>query len=69
VAEGEYVVTRWTASGTHEGDLEGIPPTGRSTTTSGISVTRIVDGKIVEDRTEWDALGLMTQLGAIPTPA
>jgi steroid delta-isomerase-like uncharacterized protein len=69
VADGEYVATRWTASGTHEGDLEGIAPTGRSTTTSGISVTRIVDGKIVEDYTEWDALGLMTQLGAVPAPA
>ena len=69
VAEGEYVVTRWTARGTHEGDLEGLAPTGRSATTSGISVTRIVDGKIVEDHTEWDALGLMTQLGAIPAPA
>jgi steroid delta-isomerase-like uncharacterized protein len=69
VAEGEYVVTRWTARGTHEGDLEGLAPTGTSATTGGISMTRIVDGKIVEDYTQWDALGLMTQLGAVPTPA
>ena len=69
VADGEYVATRWTASGTHEGDLDGIAPTGRSTTTTGISVTRIVDGKIVEDYTEWDALGLMTQLGVVPAMA
>ena len=69
VAEGEYVVTRWSARGTHEGDLEGLAPTGRSATTSGISITRIVDGKIAEDHTEWNALGLMTQLGAVPTPA
>ena len=69
IAEGEYVVTRWTARGTHEGDLEGIAPTGVSATTTGISVTRIVDGKIVEDHTEWNALGLMTQLGAVPAPA
>lgn len=69
VAEGEYVVTRWTARGTHEGDLEGLAPTGKSATTGGISMTRIVDGKIVEDYTQWDALGLMTQLGAVPTPA
>ena len=69
VAEGEYVVTRWSASGTHDGDLEGIAPTGLSTTTEGISITRIVDGKIVEDHTQWDALGLMTQLGVVPAPA
>ena len=69
VAEGEYVVTRWTARGTHDGDLEGIAPTGVSATTGGISVVRIVDGKIVEDHTQWDALGLMTQLGVVPAMA
>jgi steroid delta-isomerase-like uncharacterized protein len=69
VAEGEYVVTRWTARGTHDGDLDGIAPTGRSATTSGISMVRVVDGKIVEDYTQWDALGLMTQLGVVPAMA
>jgi steroid delta-isomerase-like uncharacterized protein len=69
VAEGEYVVTRWTARGTHDGDLEGIAPTGVSATTGGISIVRIVDGKIVEDHTQWDALGLMTQLGVVPAMA
>jgi steroid delta-isomerase-like uncharacterized protein len=69
VAEGDYVVTRWTAQGTHEGDLAGIGPTGVSATTGGISITRIVDGKIVEDYTQWDALGLMTQLGVVPAMA
>jgi steroid delta-isomerase-like uncharacterized protein len=69
VAEGEYVVTRWTARGTHEGELEGIAPTGIKATTSGISMVRVVDGKIVEDFTEWNALGLMAQLGAVPAPA
>jgi steroid delta-isomerase-like uncharacterized protein len=69
VAEGEYVVTRWTARGTHDGDLEGIAPTGVNATTGGISITRIVDGKIVEDHTQWDALGLMTQLGVVPAMA
>ena len=66
VAEGEYVVTRWTARGTHDGELEGMAPTGVSATTTGISMVRVVDGKIVEDHTEWNALGLMTQLGAVP---
>src|SRR4029453_8059886 len=69
VAEGEYVVQRWTARGTHDGDLEGIAPTGVNATTGGISISRIVDGKIVEDHTQWDALGLMTQLGVVPAMA
>jgi steroid delta-isomerase-like uncharacterized protein len=69
VADGEYVVTRWTARGTHDGDLEGIAPTGVNATTGGISIVRIVDGKIVEDHTQWDALGLMTQLGVVPAMA
>ena len=69
IAEGEYVGTRWTARGTHAGDLEGIAPTGTHATTTGISITRVVDGKIVEDYTEWNALGLMTQLGVVPAMA
>ena len=69
VAEGDYVVTRWTARGTHDGELMGIPPTGNSVTTSGISIERVADGRIVEDHTEWDALGLMQAVGAIPAMA
>jgi steroid delta-isomerase-like uncharacterized protein len=68
VAEGDTVVTRWTARGTHQGELFGIPPTGKQATVTGISIARVVDGKVVEDRTNWDALGMMQQLGAIPTP-
>ena len=66
VAEGDRVVTRWTATGTHDGDLLGIAPTGTVGTTTGISINRIADGKVAEDCTNWDALGLMQQLGAIP---
>ena len=69
VAEGEHVVTRWTARGTHEGELDGLAPTGKSATIEGIKITRVVGGKKVEDHTQWHALGLMTQLGAVPTPA
>jgi steroid delta-isomerase-like uncharacterized protein len=69
IAEGEYVVTRWTGRGTHDGELFGISPTGKSVEATGISIARIVDGKIVEDRTEWNALGLMQQVGAIPAMA
>lgn len=69
VAEGEYVVTRWTARGTHDGELFGIPATGRSVTTTGISIERVVGDKVVEDHTVWDALGMMQQIGAVPAMA
>ncbi len=69
LAEGDRVVIRWTAVGTHEGELFGVAPTGRQATVTGISLTRIVGGRIVEDWTSWDALGLMQQLGALPAPA
>ena len=69
IAEGDLVVTRWKARGTHRGELMGIAPTGRQATITGISIERVVDGKIVEDWTNWDTLGMMQQLGAIPEPA
>jgi steroid delta-isomerase-like uncharacterized protein len=56
-------VTRWTASGTHNGDLLGIPRTGRSISVSGITIARTRNGKIVESWNNWDALGMMRQLG------
>jgi steroid delta-isomerase-like uncharacterized protein len=69
IAEGDVVVTRWTAKGTHQGDLMGIPATGRETTTSGITIHRIRNGKIAEAETSWDQLGLLQQIGAVPAPA
>ena len=69
VAEGDHVVTRWTARGTHDGELFGVPPTGNVVTTTGISIERVVDGQVVEDHTQWDALGMMQQIGAVPTTA
>jgi len=68
IAEGEKVVTRWTAHGTHQGELLGIPATGKSSTVTGISVDRIVNGKIVESWGIFDQFGMMQQLGVIPTP-
>jgi steroid delta-isomerase-like uncharacterized protein len=69
VADGDTVVTRWTATARHEGDLFGIAPTGRAVTITGISIERFHDGRIVEDWAYWDALGLMRQLGVVPEPA
>jgi hypothetical protein len=68
LAEGDRVVTRWTARGTHRGELMGIPPTGKPVTMTGITINRLEGGKVVEDWTVFDQLGLLQQLGAIPAP-
>jgi steroid delta-isomerase-like uncharacterized protein len=65
IAEGDKVVTRWMASGTHRGELMGIPPTEKSVRVSGVTIDRITDGKIAESIGSWDALGLMQQLGVL----
>ncbi len=66
IAEGDQVAVRWTMHGTHTGELLGIPPTGKQVTLTGITIYRLSDGKIVEERGEEDALGFMQQLGVIP---
>jgi steroid delta-isomerase-like uncharacterized protein len=63
IAEGDSVVTRWRVCGTHRGELLGIPPTGRSLIWTGITIHRLVGGRVVEERGEEDALGLMRQIG------
>ena len=68
IAEGVKVVTRWTGHGTHKGELLGIPATDKSSTVTGISVDRIVNGKIAESWGIFDQFGMMQQLGVIPTP-
>ena len=68
IAEGDKVVSRWVARGTHEGDLMGITPTGNRVTTAGMTIDRIADGKIAETWDNYDAMGMMQQLGVIPSP-
>jgi len=68
IVEKNKVVTRWTAHGTHQGELLGMPATGKSTTVTGIAVDRIADGKIAESWLIFDQFGLMQQLGVIPMP-
>ncbi len=69
VAEGDKVVTRWRASGTHQGETEGLgPPTGNRMEITGISIERISEGKVVESWDNYDAMGMMQQLGHIPSP-
>lgn len=66
IADGDLVVTRWRATGTHQGELMGMPATGKQATVTGITIDRIADDQIVESWDNWDTLGLMQQLGAIP---
>jgi len=63
IAEGDKVMTRVTTRGTHKGELEGIPPTGKTFTSSFFTVFRLVDGKIAEEWEILDELGMMMQLG------
>ena len=68
VAEGDRVASRWSWQGTHKGELFGIPATGKQVTMTGISIMRVVDGKIAEVWSSSDQLSLMQQIGAAPTP-
>ena len=63
IAAGDKVVTRWILRGTHKGEFSGIPATGNKVENSGIMITRIENGKIVEDKEDYDTLGMMQQLG------
>ncbi len=68
MAEGDKVVTRWIGQGTHQGELMGAAPTGNQVTATGITIQRIEEDKIVEEWSNWDALGMMQQIGAVPSP-
>ena len=68
IAEGGKVAVRWTGRSTHKGEWMGIAPTGKQVTTTGISIFRIEGGKIAEEWSEADVLGLMQQLRAVPPP-
>jgi steroid delta-isomerase-like uncharacterized protein len=68
LAEGDKVVTRWRMRGTHEGEFRGIAPTGNELDITGMGIFRFSDGKVVESWDNFDQLGMMRQLGAIPAP-
>jgi steroid delta-isomerase-like uncharacterized protein len=65
---GDRVVVRWTGSGTHVGEVDGIPPTGKGIRVDAISIHRMADGKIAETWEVWDTLGFLQQIGAVPGP-
>ena len=69
IAQDDKVVTRWTTRGTHDkGEMLGVSPSGKHIEVTGITVNCISEGKIAEDWTVWDSLGLLRQLGAVPVP-
>lgn len=68
IAEGDRVMTRWSARATHAGPLNGMPPTGRRATVTGANIARIANGKIVESWFNFDMLTLLQSIGAIPAP-
>ena len=65
---GDRIVVRWTGSGTHSGELNGIPPTGKDVRVDAISIFRMDGGKIAEMWEVWDTLGFLQQLGVVPAP-
>jgi steroid delta-isomerase-like uncharacterized protein len=67
VVGGDKVATRWTATGVHSGDFNGIPATGHRVCLTGISIDRIASGKIVESWEVTDDAGLLRQLGVLPS--
>ena len=66
VAEGDMVAARWSAAGTHRGEFNGIPPTGRRANVSGMTIFRFEHGKLAEEWQIGDNLGLLQQLGVLP---
>jgi steroid delta-isomerase-like uncharacterized protein len=68
IAEEDRVATRWICRGTHQGEFQGIPPTGKQMSMTGITIFRIANGKLIDGWTNEDILGMLQQLGAIPVP-
>jgi steroid delta-isomerase-like uncharacterized protein len=69
IAEGDVVITKGTTRGTQKGILAGIPPTGKSIAVPWVVITKFQDGRIISDWELYDALGMMTQLGAVSMAA
>lgn len=66
---GDTVIARWTGTGTHRNDLNGIAPTGKSVNVEAIMIFRIANGRIAESWDVWDTLGMLQQLGVVPALA
>jgi steroid delta-isomerase-like uncharacterized protein len=68
IPEGELWCSHWTLTGTHQGEFNGIPATGKKVNVTGMSIWKIVDGKNVEEWEIVDSMAMMQQLGVIPAP-
>ena len=68
VKEGDKVALRWLLSGTHKGEFMGVAATGRRVEAMGMDIVRVANGEIVEHWGEFDAVGLLRQIGVIPQP-
>lgn len=68
LAKDDLVVTRWLATGTHEGEFLAVPASGRRMAATGMTMHRLENGRIVEGWTNWDALSMLTQIGVLPPP-
>ena len=67
LAEGDKVVQRWSGHGSHQGELMGLPPSGKRISVAGITISRFEDGKVAEEWELYDMMGMMQQLGALPS--
>ena len=68
LASGDHVTVRWVATGTHGGELMGIPPTNRRVVTHGCTVEEVRNGKLVREWIYWDTGNLLRQIGVLPSP-
>ncbi|MHC4092912.1 MAG: ester cyclase [Planctomycetota bacterium] len=68
IATGDRIVGRWSATGTHNGELPGVAPTGRRIAINGITIYRIANDKIIEAWEQLDLLGMWQQLGVFTGP-
>ena len=68
IAEGDQVTKRWVYTGTQTGEFMGIPPTGKAIKMTAITIYRLIGGKVVECWWNYDSMGVMQQLGVIPSP-
>jgi steroid delta-isomerase-like uncharacterized protein len=69
VEEGDLVSSRWTITGTHQGNFQGVPATGTRVTMAGVDMSRVVDDKVAEHWAQFDLIAVMVQIGAMPPPA
>jgi steroid delta-isomerase-like uncharacterized protein len=67
LAEGDKVVQRWSARGSHQGELMGLAPSGKRISVAGITISHFEGGKVAEEWELYDTMGMMQQLGAIPS--